>query len=269
MRPTLTQARQRMRQSADKYSFLRREVVGGYGYDLVFDGRSKEVKAILVNAGPESTELRSSIIFQGSPIPVCEISCSAFANQFVDSVVILASIISLESLSFAHSRVSKIGFVGSSTISNISPATFMFRHLTQIALPESVTQIGRFAFNMCFGLSRCGLPPHLATIEASAFSFTALECVVIPNSVRSIGSAAFRGCSSLQVVTFAEESQLNFLGDVSFAETSITDFVVPTSLQRIGIAVLSDCHFLSAVCFSQSVLFRQIPIGTIRRSLIQ
>jgi len=66
-----------------------------------------------------------------------------------------------------------------------------------VTLPESVTEIGDYAFYGC-SLTNIYLPAGLTSIGNSAFSSSAsLASITIPASVTSIGDSAFRYCGSL------------------------------------------------------------------------
>ena len=70
--------------------------------------------------------------------------------------------------------------------------------LTNIIIPNSVTEIDDFAFEDCTGLTSIVIPNSVTDIWESAFQgCTGLTSIVIPNSVTEIGSWAFRGCSGL------------------------------------------------------------------------
>ena len=65
-------------------------------------------------------------------------------------------------------------------------------------IPNSVTSIGRYAFQECRGLTSIDIPNSVTSIGDYAFSdCTGLTSVTIPNSVTSIGSSAFYYCSGL------------------------------------------------------------------------
>ena len=75
--------------------------------------------------------------------------------------------------------------------------------LTNITIPNSVISIGEYAFSRCTSLTNITLPDSVTSIGASAFSRCAsLTSITLGNSVTSIGSAAFEDCDSLTSVTF-------------------------------------------------------------------
>ena len=119
--------------------------------------------------------------------------------------------------------------------------------LTEIVIPDSVTNIGERVF------ADCG----------------SLTSVVIGNSVKSIGYGAFYGCESLMSVTIGDS--VTSIGDYAFSNcsslTSITcpafvmayiprdnlQTVVITSGERLGNEAFYNCSSLTSVVIGNSV----------------
>ena len=77
--------------------------------------------------------------------------------------------------------------------------------LTSITIPNSITDIGNYAFYGCQSLKSLTIPDSVTNIGNSAFVYCySLPSVTIPNSVISIGSTAFSSCSSLTNVTIPD-----------------------------------------------------------------
>ena len=73
---------------------------------------------------------------------------------------------------------------------------------TSITLLDGTKGIAPFAFNNYTRLTSITIPNSVTNIGAYAFSVTGLTSVTIPNSVTSIGDWAFKNCLSLTSVTF-------------------------------------------------------------------
>ena len=88
---------------------------------------------------------------------------------------------------------------------NVHSLSGVFRgcnKLVSITIPESITNLGQYAFAGCSSLTSIALPSGITTIGYCTFSScSSLVSIVIPAMVTSIGQEAFRDCSSLvQVV---------------------------------------------------------------------
>ena len=74
--------------------------------------------------------------------------------------------------------------------------------VTELVIPDTVTEIKSYAFYNCTGLTSVTIPDSVTSIGDSAFyGCTGLTSVEIPNSVTSIGEGAFSGCSTLESIT--------------------------------------------------------------------
>ena len=70
-------------------------------------------------------------------------------------------------------------------------------------IPDSVTNIGKYAFDGCISLTGINIPDSVTRIGYAAFyGCKSLTSINIPNSVISIGQVAFDGCTSLTSITF-------------------------------------------------------------------
>ena len=77
-----------------------------------------------------------------------------------------------------------------------------FTGVISISLPNSITQMGNYAFRNNTNLSAITLSNNLTNIGGVAFSgCKSLSSITIPDSVTVIGSGAFSGCESLSSLT--------------------------------------------------------------------
>ena len=73
-----------------------------------------------------------------------------------------------------------------------------------MTIPESVDDIGAYAFYNCASLSNVAIPKSVRSISDYAFSgCTNLESVSIPQSVTGVGAYAFYGCDSLKDIYYS------------------------------------------------------------------
>lgn len=89
------------------------------------------------------------------------------------------------------------------TVTNIGAVAFQeCTGLTNVTIPDSVTNIGEYAFDNCNSLTNVTIPDGIITINDGTFyNCSSLTEVTIPDSVTNIGEYAFRSCTSLSILT--------------------------------------------------------------------
>ena len=103
------------------------------------------------------------------------------------------------------------------------------KSLKSITIPNSVTEIGPWAFYDCTSLTSVTIPNSVTAVRDYAFSdCTSLTSVTIPNSVTEIDKGAFSGCTSL---------------------TSVT---IPNSVTKIDKWAFSDCTSLKSIAIPKT-----------------
>src|ERR1035437_9972953 len=98
--------------------------------------------------------------------------------------------------------------------------------LTQITIPDSVTNIGMWTFSGCSSLTSIRIPNNVTSIGMGMFETCMnLTSVTLPNSVTNIDNMAFSSCSSL------------------------TNITIPASVVSFGFNAFGWCTSLKAVYF--------------------
>jgi len=120
-------------------------------------------------------------------------------------------------------------------------------------IPDSVTSIGKYAFEECEKLTSVTIPDSVTSIGFAAFrGCKSLASVTIPNSVTSIGHFAFKGCESLTSVTISDS--VTSIGDYAFKGCeSLTSVTMSDSVTSIGLWAFCDCKSLTSVTIPDSV----------------
>ena len=103
--------------------------------------------------------------------------------------------------------------------------------LTSLVIPDSVTNIGDYAFSGCRSLTDIVIHDSVTSIGNNAFwNCRSLTGIVIPDSVTSIGKSAFTNCFSL------------------------TGIVIPDSVTSIGDMAFCGCPSLKYISIPKSVI---------------
>ena len=151
---------------------------------------------------------------------VVRIGRGAFQEcSFLPFIIIPASVTNIEPLSFRNcNRLCAITVdVLNPAYSSLDGVLFDKSQTTLIqypggkigsyAIPGGVTTIGETAFQVCTNLSEVTIPNSVTNIGSFAFYATALSSVVIPSGVTSIGSMAFRS-GNMIAITQASHKQV-------------------------------------------------------------
>ncbi|MGN0522316.1 MAG: leucine-rich repeat domain-containing protein, partial [Eubacterium sp.] len=118
---------------------------------------------------------------------------------------------------------------------------------TTYIIPDSVIEIGSYAFSQCKNLTSITIPDSVISIGDYAFhDCTSLTSVTIPNSVKSIGDYAFFYCTSLMNVTIGDS--VTSISDWAFYYcTSLTNITIPDSVTSIGYCAFYYCTSLTDI----------------------
>ena len=163
-----------------------------------------------INVYTGSIVIPSTVTYYGTTYSVTSIGKEAFRGcTGLTSVAIGSSVTSIGEDAFEGcsgltevnitdlSAWCKIGFENST-----SNPLYYAHHLklngteiTNLVIPDEITEIKRYAFGRCSGLTSVTIPNSVTSIGKSAFlDCSGLTSVTIPNSVTSIGDSAFNMC---------------------------------------------------------------------------
>jgi hypothetical protein len=115
------------------------------------------------------------------------------------------------------------------------------------AIPDSVTNIARYAFVDCTSLTSVTIPPSVNSIGDDQFLYcTSLTSVTIPDGISSIGFCAFADCFSLTSVSIADS--VASIGNAAFYNcVNLTNVSIPDSVTNIDANVFYWCTNLLAI----------------------
>ena len=120
-------------------------------------------------------------------------------------------------------------------------------------IPNTVTNIGNYAFCRCDSLASITIPEGVTNIGTSAFAgCSSLTSITIPNSVTSIGEYAFYQCSSLTSITIPEG--VTSIENYTFQYcSSLIAITIPEGVTNIGTSTFSSCSSLTSITIPEGV----------------
>ena len=126
--------------------------------------------------------------------------------------------------------------------------------ITSVSIPDTVLEIGNYAFYECTGLVSAEIPGTVTNIRSCAFeSCASLRTAPIPGGVRSLGNCAFAGCGRLLDVSVPRLAE--WIGGNCFANCSSATSPVrlPRGLDNVQYGVFSGCSRIPSVRIPDTV----------------
>ena len=110
-----------------------------------------------------------------------------------------------------------------SGVTDIRNSAFEYSYVQYVYVPDTLEQIGQYAFRGCSSLRSIPLPASLDAILDGAFegcSSAFITSVRIPDGVTFLGTGAFNGCSNLKSVILPQGLWKANIKDKAFADCS-------------------------------------------------
>ena len=135
---------------------------------------------------------------------------------------------------------------------------------TSVSIPESVTEIGDFAFTGCRNLTEITIPESVITIYGGAFlDCSSLTSIHLSSGITYFERDGINGCSSLSSITvsagseyYASEDGVLYNNDKTrliCCPAGKTSVSVPVSVNTIAYAAFADCVNLTEISLPASV----------------
>ncbi len=132
--------------------------------------------------------------------------------------------------------------------------------VSDVSIPDTVTEIGKSAFGNCNLLESVRLPDSITEIGDRAFEESALISINIPNAITKIGEWAFANCKSLQTVTMNRNDTVKrtdskcVIGESAFQwDTSLKSVDLPENLTEISRHAFANCSSLANITIPDKV----------------
>ena len=139
--------------------------------------------------------------------------------------------------------------------------------LTEVTLPDSITEIRGQAFKNCKKLEHVTLPEHLTYLGGEAFyRCSSLEEINLPAGLTEIRGNTFEECSSLQRIEIPD-NVTRIGGHAFYGNTSLEEVVISpdSKLQQIGSSAFRCCDSLREITLPRGVsvnerAFKETPV---------
>lgn len=119
--------------------------------------------------------------------------------------------------------------------------------LTEVTIPDSITNVEGSAFQNCEALNSITIPDSITSISDDMFfACNSLTEITIPDSVTSIGNRAFSNCASLASVTIPA-SVTSIGGGAFYTCPSLTEIYIPSSVSSIERSAFKNCQSLTGI----------------------
>ena len=158
-------------------------------------------------------------------------------------------------------KLGEHGFRGDKTVVRIElpegiqyiPGSFFYecRNLQEVWLPDSLLEIGAYAFYGCESLSAVHIHENSALQAIGEYAFAkceALRSFTVPAATQTLGTSVFRYCTLLETLSIAESSGLRSLGSHLLSScTALTGLWLPNSVTVIPTSMCYGCLKLEHV----------------------
>ena len=142
-----------------------------------------------------------------------------------------------------------------SSINCIAPGSFeSCTLLNNIIFPDTLTQIGYWAFSDCTGLTSVSIPSGISVLEEGAFCrCSSLKDIYFSDNLVSIEGWVFSECLSLTNIILPEG--LKFIGWSTFADSvNLSSVFIPSSVSFIDSAAFWGCSSLEYIVLPSQVM---------------
>lgn len=236
----------------DEYVYVDGCLIRRSDNTLVLGLASAVIPETVVSIGDYAFAYRKNLSEIAIPSSVTAIGSYAFADcENLKTIEVSESVKSIQSCVF-KSCVSLTKATWRTLVSVPDSAFEGCSALTDVKL-SNVTKIGERAFSGCIGLKEIILPQSLTEIGEYAFNKTALASITLPQSIDKVGNGWFSDCKYLETVNF--DGKIKEIGNSAFIGCiSLKNIEIPSSVVNIGDSAFNSCTSLKNIEIPSSVV---------------
>ena len=236
----------------DEYVYVDGCLIRRSDNTLVLGLASAVIPETVVSIGDYAFAYRKNLSEIAIPSSVTAIGSYAFADcENLKTIEVSESVKSIQSCVF-KSCVSLTKATWRTLVSVPDSVFESCSALTDVKL-SNVTKIGERAFSGCIGLKEIILPQSLTEIGEYAFNKTALASITLPQSIDKVGNGWFSGCKYLETVNF--DGKIKEIGESAFSGCiSLKNIEIPSSVVSIGNSAFLGCTSLKNIEIPSSVV---------------
>ena len=236
----------------DEYVYVDGCLIRRSDNTLVLGLASAIIPETVVSIGDYAFAYRKNLSEIAIPSSVTAIGSYAFADcENLKTIEVSQSVKSIQSCVFK----SCVSLTKATWRTLVSVPDSVFENcsaLTDVKL-SNVTKIGERAFSGCIGLKEIILPQSLTEIGEYAFNKTALASITLPQSIDKVGNGWFSDCKYLETVNF--DGKIKEIGNSAFIDCiSLKNIEIPSSVVNIGDSAFSSCISLKNIEIPSSVV---------------
>ena len=223
--------------------------------DFAFSGCSSltniNIPNSVINIGDNAFYNSESLTKINIPNSVINIGNSAFSGcSSLTKIIIPSSVVNMDGNPFLgwngdlHNESKAFVYERQVLFNKDKTTLIAYRSKkTSYIIPNSVTNIGNYAFSGCKSLTSIEIPNSVSNIGNYAFcGCDSLTSIEIPNSVSNMGNYAFSGCDSLTNINIP--NSVTNIEDGAFSGCdSLTNINIPNSVTNIEDSAFSWCIY--------------------------
>ena len=125
-------------------------------------------------------------------------------------------------------------------VTELGEYSFNGSDITSVRIPNTITTIGQYAFQLCKKLSTITFPSSVYNIGEGVCAYSGLMWVYFEGSLSTIPSHAFRECAIAEITL---PKYVYTIGDYAFYDNvGLNNITIPSSLRTVGRNAFEYCY---------------------------